>query len=503
MVIDKLLIKNVLSNIIGKIFGGFSSFIFIPLYIKYLGLENFSLISFTIAIAGFMIFLDGGLTASITRELSNSNNSNNLKAKIFKTLESTYFLIIILTTVLLLFLSENISDNFINSKLYSTKELSYFLNIISFGIGFEMLFRFYLGGLVGLEKQVLSNTYRISWGLVRNGLVIFFISVNQSLSFFFMWQTLTSLAFIIIIKLKMNHVIFGSYIINISPKIEFSILKKIYKFALGMLLISLVAAFNSQLDKIFISKNFDVSLLGYYTLAVTISTGIYLLINPISVALTPRFTSLITSGSIEKAMTLYSRISFLSAIVIFSISTQLFFFSKEIFWVWIGDKNLAIETAHFLPVISFAYSMIAITIIPFSIAFANGYTKLNNVLGLITLLITIPGYIYFIKYFGPIGAAYTFCFVQILVSIIYIYFIKKKFLKSISSSTIYLKNLLYPLVISFFVAIVIDYFTEFKNSFSRLETFYFLVLSTVFVFSINLLILSYRDIKKLFIQYCK
>ena len=189
MVIDKILIKNVLSNIIGKIFGGFSSFIFIPLYIKYLGLENFSLISFTIAIAGFMIFLDGGLTASITRELSNSNNSNNLKAKIFKTLESTYFLIIILTTVLLLFLSENISENFINSKLYSTKELSYFLNIISFGIGFEMLFRFYLGGLVGLEKQVLSNTYRISWGLVRNGLVIFFISVNQSLSFFFMWQT--------------------------------------------------------------------------------------------------------------------------------------------------------------------------------------------------------------------------------------------------------------------------------------------------------------------------
>ena len=500
---NKLFVKNILSNIVGKLFGGFSSFIFIPLYIKFLGLEKFSIISFTIAIAGFMIFLDGGLTASITRELSNSINSKTIKAKIFKTLESTYFIIIIFIAVLVLILAETISNNFINSKLYSSEQLSFFVSIISFGIGFEMLFRFYLGGLIGLEKQVLSNTYRISWGLVRNGLVIFFISFNQSLSFFLLWQTLTTIVFVIILKFKMNHIIYGRYLVSIIPKIEINILKKIYKFALGMLLISLVAATNSQLDKIFISKYFDIINLGYYTLSVTIATGLYLLVNPIYVALTPRLTSLISLGSIDKVISLYNKSSLLSSIIIFSMSSQMFFFATEIFWVWFGDKNLGAESAQFLPVISFAYSMIAITIMPFSIAFANGYTKFNNYLGLMTLLITIPGYIYFIKFLGPIGGAYVFCFAQILVSIIYVYQIKKKFLKKMNPKTYFLKNLLFPLIISFSVTFVIHHFFEFRSSLNRLEILFFLCSSTVFVFLTNILILSFKDLKNLKMIFVK
>ena len=44
-------------------------------------------------------------------------------------------------------------------------------SIKSFGIGFEMLFRPYIGGLFGLEYQVKANKFLIAWGIVRNGVI--------------------------------------------------------------------------------------------------------------------------------------------------------------------------------------------------------------------------------------------------------------------------------------------------------------------------------------------
>lgn len=50
--------KNIFANLIGKFWSLLSGFLFIPLYIKYLGFESYSVISFTLMIAGIMAILD-------------------------------------------------------------------------------------------------------------------------------------------------------------------------------------------------------------------------------------------------------------------------------------------------------------------------------------------------------------------------------------------------------------------------------------------------------------
>ena len=60
--------KNIIANLIGKFWSILSAFLFIPLYINFLGFESFSIISFTVIIAGFIAIVEGGLTSPLSRE---------------------------------------------------------------------------------------------------------------------------------------------------------------------------------------------------------------------------------------------------------------------------------------------------------------------------------------------------------------------------------------------------------------------------------------------------
>ena len=447
--------KNILFNLIGKFWSIFSIFFFIPIYIKYLGFESYSLISFTLIIAGFLAFLDGGLTATLSREFARKDNSLNKKKQIFKTIESSYLLIISLCIIIVFGLSDFISNSWLKLDNLNSNDVSYFIKIISFGIGFEMLFRLYTGGLFGLEDQVKANIYLIAWGLVRNGLVIVLIFFIPRLEAFFLWQTIVTLLFAIVLRFVCYQSLTGFYeLYSVNFNINKKILKSIIRFTGGMFVISLISSINSQLDKIIISTNLTIITLGYYTLATSLSMVVFVIVNPISIAYLPRFTSLYSENKYQEAELLFKKINSIISVISLSIMANIVLFSEELLWIWTGDKTIAIEASTYLPIIAVAFTMLSLQVFPFNIAIANGYTKLNTTIGIISLIITVPGYWFGIKFFGGIGAASVFCILMIFQTLIYIYFIKIKFLKSLSLKSLFVDQLLFPLVISFATAFV-------------------------------------------------
>ncbi len=480
--------KNIIANFIGKFWSVLSNFLFIPLYIHYLGFESYSIISFTLVISGLMAILDGGLTATLSREFARMDTSLSDKIRIFKTAESSYFIIIGLCITTIYILSDAIAYKWLNLNNFSPKRISFFIKIISFGVGFQMLFRFYIGGLLGLEKQVKANVFRISWGIVRNGLVVIVIIFVPKLEIFFLWQTFSTVFFSILLKFILSKSLTGFYIANLVPKIEMKVFKNIWRFAGGMLLISLVASLNSQMDKLTISKLLTVETLGYYTLAASLSLATLSIIGPISVALLPRFTALYSKRASIEASQLFSKINLFVGVITFTIMANMLFFAEELIWIWTGNKELAVQASLYLPIMSLSYAMLSLQIFPFNIAIANGYTKLNNQLGIISLIITLPGYWFTTKYFGGIGAAIVFCVVQFSITVIYIYFIKKKFLKEISLKTLYINQMLFPFIVSLTIVYVISLFSINMID-DRIEALLWIGLSTAITFFISLLVL--------------
>jgi len=194
------MIKNIIANFIGKFWSILSAFLFIPLYIHILGFESYSIISFTLVIAGLMAILDAGLTATLSREFARIDNSHHEKVQIFKTLETAYFIIKSICIFLIFSLSGFIAGHWLILTNYNPNRVSFFLKIISFDVGFQLLLRFYMGGLLGLEKQVKANMYQIGWGIFRNGFALVAILIIPTLEVFFLWQTISTLIFALLLR---------------------------------------------------------------------------------------------------------------------------------------------------------------------------------------------------------------------------------------------------------------------------------------------------------------
>lgn len=447
--------KNIIANLTGKFWSMFSSFVFIPLYIKYLGFESYSIISFTLVLVGLMAFFDGGLTATLSREFARSDNSISDKKNILNTIETSYLLVITIVIISIYGLSDFIAYSWLNLKEFDPYRTSFFIKIISFGIGFEMLLRLYIGGLLGLEYQMKANKFLIAWGIIRNGLVILIILYIPTLEVFFIWQTLSTIIFAIILKFVLNKSLLGVCgFFEFNFTIKKSVLKKIMKFAGGMFLISLIASINSQLDKVFISKFLSIETLGYYTLATSLAMLIFVVIGPVSIASLPRFTSMVSKSKNHEAELLFKKINTFISIFAFSVMANMCFFSEELIWIWTGDKYLALETSTYLPIIAVGFTMLSLQILPFNIAVANGHTKTNNLMGIISLFFTIPGYWISVKYFGAIGLATVFCVLMILQTLIFIYLIKFKFLKNLNLKTLYINQFILPLIISLIISFI-------------------------------------------------
>jgi O-antigen/teichoic acid export membrane protein len=483
--------KNIIANIVGRFWSILSSFLFIPLYIRYLGFESYSVISFSLVVVAMMAVLDAGLTATLSREFSRLDISLSEKIKVFRTLETTYFIIIAFCVFIVFSLSNIIVENGLNLKSISTEKVSYYIKIISFDIGFQLLLRFYLGGMLGLEKQVKANIYQVAWGILRNGLVVVVIIYEPTLEMFFVWQTFATLFFTVLFRLSLNRELTGFYKFEFSLKIEKKVLKNIWRFAGGMLLISLVAALNTQMDKIAISKFLPVESLGYYTLAVSLSTSILVVVSPISIALLPRFTALFSDNNKKEAVLLFNKVTLFIAIIVFSIMANMSFFAKELIWVWTGDMQLSQRVFNFIPILAFTFAMLSLATIPYNIAIANGYTKLNNILGLVSLIITLPGYWFFTKKYGAIGAASLYCVVQTMITLIYIYFINKKFI-GMSLFATYVKQMILPLLLTIAIAFCFSFMPKIFSS-NRIFAIIWIGISTLLTFIIGSVLLFYKD----------
>ena len=176
---------------------------------------------------------------------------------------------------------------------------------------------------------------------------------------------------------------------------------------------------------------------------------------------------------------------------------NLIFFAKELIWIWTGEIELSEQASIYLPFIAISYSMGAIGTTPYNIAIANGYTKLNNVLGMVSLAITIPGYWLVVKYYGALGVAYLYCVVQILTMLILVYIVNKKFIKIKNPiSLLYIKQMLLPLIISLLIASIFSIKSSlaFEN---RFYTFIWIMLSVFTTFLFNLILIPFKDLKRI------
>jgi O-antigen/teichoic acid export membrane protein len=446
-------IKNIIANYVGKIWGIISVFIFVPFYINLLGIESYAVINFYTVILTIMYFADGGLSATLNREIARTTDKKYIGNMLF-TIEKVYLVICCFIIIIIFSCSGFIAANWLNSDTIAPEDLRIYISLIGINVAFQLFTSLQNSGLMGLEKQVLSNGIQVSSSIFRSALVLIPLYFYPTLLTFFIWQVSMNIIFFFITRYNLWKFIKT----NISYKFDKQVLKTVGRFAGGMMLMAIISSLNTQIDKLVISKILSLKEFGYYSLAGILSQVPVLIITPIAVAILPRMIKYSTNTEKDKLIKLFHVNTFVLSVLATSGATVLFIFTKDFVFIWTHDNLIAKTIENVTKVLLIGGVFLSFQYMPYHLAIANGHTKTNVRLGIVAIICIIPSLIFCVKQFGLIGATYTWLSMNIFAYFYLGYFIISRFLKNEFRRWL-INGTLIPLIISISIGVLSHYLT--------------------------------------------
>lgn len=469
---------NILANIVGKSWGFLSIFIFVPYWIEYLGVEGYAVINFYTVLLTLLTFADAGLTATLSREFAKIHiNDLNYKQNLLRTFEVIYIGICFFISILVYYFAPSIAGFFLKSETISISSLVYFVRLMGVIISFYFLFSLYIGGLMGLQKQVTSNLFNISYSFVRSGLVLIPLYYYKSIDSFLYWQ----LGGIVLFSCLVRKYLWNQLASFDYPRFQFKYFYNIRNYAVGMMLMSIISGLNTQIDKLSVGNLLSLEYFGYYSLAATVGQVSLMLTMPIGLAIFPEFTRLVSLKLYDELKIRYHQISYLLATVSTICTIILIFYAKEYVYIWTNDSEIVVNT--YLPVIVLAMGnmFMSLQLTPYFLALANAHTRTNVSMGIVSLPILIALIYKLTPIYGLVGAAIPFLILNIVVFIMLGYIIMKKYLNGEFSKWL-IFDTLYPMLLNLCVCFVLWLFFNFLP-----QGFYTIVYGLVIFFTSSIL----------------
>lgn len=401
-----LLEKNIAANIVGSIWQALMGLIFIPFYIKFMGIESWGLIGFFYTLLIMFALLDLGLSSTLNRELARlsvlpgkEREMNNL----VRTLEVLYWGIAIFVGVTVVALSPFLAHHWIKAGQLSSETIELTLLIMGFVIALQLPVGFYSGGLLGLQKQVLLNVINVGMSTLRGaGAALVLWLVSPTIQAFFIWQIVVSVIQISLLALFLWRRLPRC---NKYAVFEKQLFKGIWRFAAGMSGISALAVILTQLDKVILSKMLSLEMFGYYTLASMVAMSLGCFFTPVFSSIYPRFTQLFSIGDQEGLKHLYHQGCQFMSVLILPIASVVALFSHEILLLWTQNPTTAEKSHRLLTILICGTAINGLMNLPYALQLASGWTKLSFFKTLIAVILLVPLIIYMTMHYGAIGAA--------------------------------------------------------------------------------------------------
>ena len=398
---------NIIANFAGKAWIGIMSLVFIPLYIKFMGIEAYGLIGIFMSLMALLSVLDMGLSATLSRELARlsvSRKADQESRDLVRTFEYIYWCVGIFIALGLVALAPLVTQYWIKSEVIPAKTIQQALMIMGLVVAFQWPTSLYDGGLMGLQRQVLLNSVRGIMATIQHaGAVLVLWLISPSILMYFSWQIFVS---IVQTTLLARCVWISLPAASETSTFRSNLLKKNWRFAAGIMSISIMALILTQADKIILSKLLTLSLFGYYVLAFNLANAIGLLVSPVFSALFPKLSQLITEKGNENLVSeYYHKGCQLVSIIVFPVTGVLALFSLQVLQLWVHDPVIAQNTHLLLTLLVVGSTFNAVMILPLTLQLAHGWTRLSFIKNLFAVIIFIPLMLWLVSLYGAIGAA--------------------------------------------------------------------------------------------------
>ena len=452
-----MLVNNILFNTLSRLVNLSSHYLFIPVYIYFLGIEGYGVIGIYIVLFSFLTFTDFGMTATITRQMALNGDKYKLpknKKTIFSTFEITYFLVCVSLFALGLIFLEPISSIFFNQSQGIVEDKTNIFFLISLALLFQLPSSLYIGALMGLEKQFTANTLISIAAVSRGILAISFLYMESSLESFFLSQILVNICYLIFLRIAVMRN-FTSF--KKTKKFDVQVIKDNLAFSSNMALLSILGVILINSDKLLVASLLSLKDVGVYTLAFNLSMLPIMLCQIISISCYPTIIKEVEEFQESRFKEFYEDINSLLATFLIPLSLTLIFFNYHISFAWIGSVELSKDVYFYSIILIAAQSIQGTTMLAYYFALSREVTRPQILIATFSVIMLLPVMYFSIGSYGLYGASYTLFFC-ILISYPFgiIYLNKNSYKVSLSSYSVmpYMSTLLILLPIFFFLSYI-------------------------------------------------
>jgi len=428
---------------------------FIPIYIKYLGIEAYGLIGLFALLQAWLSLLDMGMTPTLGREMARFTGGDHTAQSIRDLLRSIE--VIALSIAVLIGCSIALGANWIASSWMQAETLPVEVVAQAFVVmGLVTAIRFmesvYRSSIVGLQHQVLFNVVNSAMATLRGlGAVGVLVWVSASIEAFFLWQGLVSIISLII----MAFITYSSIPLAArSGRFSLEALRGVWKFAGGMIGITFLSLLLMQVDKVLLSKILSLSEFGYYTLATVVAGALYAVITPITQAFYPRLCELHARNDKAALIETYHKGAQMVSVLGGGVAIVFILFSETFIRLWTQDTDLAQRTATLLSLLMLGNLLNGLMHIPYMAQLAHGWISLTVRINIVAVAVIIPSILWATPRFGAEGAAWVWVSLNAGYVLIGIHFMYRRIL-SAEKWRWYAQDVFFPLLGGVFAASVL------------------------------------------------
>ena len=403
-----MLKRNLVANYLGHGWTALMELAFIPLYIKYLGVEAYGLIGVFAVLRAWLVLLDMGLKPTLGREMARLTGGATTPAAIRDLLRTVEIISLGLAILLALGIwaaSDWLASEWLRAAELPVDTVARAIAIMGIVTALRFVEGIYNSCLIGLQRQVLYNVINSALATLRGaGAVAVLAWVAPTINAFFIWQGLVSL-------LSLSVLAGTTYLAlpkaRHSGRFSLSALHGVSRFASGMVAITFLSLLLTQVDKMLLSKLLTLTDFGYYTLASTLASGaLTVLIGPVNQAWFPRLSQLHAANDTPGLIRCYHQGAQLVSVIAGSATFVMMAFAETVLNLWTQDVALSARVAPILSLLVLGNLLNGLMWIPYQTQLAYGLTGLAVWVNIIAVAIIVPAMLWATPRYGAEGAAW-------------------------------------------------------------------------------------------------
>ncbi len=453
-----LLKRNVVANFAGQGWAALMSLAFVPVYIKYLGIEAYGLIGIFGLLQAWLTLLDMGMTPALSREMarfSGRAQSSQSIRDLLRSIEVIGCCVAICVSLAVWVSSHWLATNWLRVEKIPLGAVASAFTVMGCVIALRAIEDIYRSSLVGLQKQVSLNLITSAVATFRGlGAVAVLVWVAPTIEVFFGWQLVVSVVSVFVMRLTLYRAIPAS---ARAARPSLQALATIWRFAGGVMAITFLSFLLMHVDKILLTRLLSLESFGYYSLAAMLASTLYMIVGPFDSAFFPRFTSLVELDDNKAIADTYHLGAQLVTVCVGSAAVMLIVFGDELLRLWTGNAALADRLAPLVAVLALGTLLNCFMHMPYQLQLAYGWTRLTIYVNTMAVTLLVPAIFWVVPKYGAIGAAWIWVGLNTGYLFISIHFMFRRLLRP-EKWRWYFNDVIFPMTAACTAVLLIRYF---------------------------------------------